>query len=54
MFRVGDKFKNYYDMQNADYRNFMLLIVQNLEPQHWLKGSVMINELDEAGQIIFV
>ena len=32
----------------------MLQIVRNLEPQQWLNAEVMINELDEAGQIIFV
>jgi len=55
MFRVKDMFfKRYYDMTNPVYRAFMIEVVQNLEPYHQPTGVLLVNELDEVGEILFV
>ena len=55
MFKVKDMyFKRYYDMTNPVYRAFMIEVVQNLEPYHQPKGVLLVNELDEVGEILFV
>ena len=41
-------------MQNSAFRKFMVDVVQNLEPQFFKKGTVMINEMDEVIDIKFV
>ena len=35
-------------MQDPLYRNFMISLIQNLEPVRYRKGYTMISELDEV------
>ena len=47
-------FKKYYDMTNPNFRNFIIGLLQNLEPYHLNKGSIIFNELDGVAEIMFV
>ena len=40
--------------KNQEYRNFMLDIMLNLEPVQYSKGTIIINELDEVNEVIFI
>jgi len=48
------QYKSYYDMTDPNFRNLMIGVVQNLEPLHMKKGVIILNELDEVGEIMFV
>jgi len=55
LFTVDDTaFTKFYDMQSTNFRNFLIQVIYNLEPYHLQKGVIMVNELDEIGEIIFV
>ena len=41
-------------MQDPLYRNFMISLIQNLEPVRYRKGYTMISELDEVHQLTFI
>ena len=41
-------------MHDPDYRQFMLELVQNLEPLSHPAGTILMDELDEVGELTFV
>ena len=41
-------------MKDNNYREMMITILTHLAPRFELKGSMLVNELDEYGEIIFV
>ena len=41
-------------MTNNNFRDFLIAIIYNLEPNHYKRGVVIGSELDEFGEIIFV
>ena len=40
--------------EDQNYRNFMLGILQSLEPRHEYKGTILFEELQEISEIIFI
>ena len=46
--------KNFYTWDDAEYRDFMIGVLMNLEPIHYEKNRVLINELDEFSEITFI
>lgn len=46
--------KSFYTWKDTEYRDFMIGVLQNLEPIHYQKNTVLINELDEFSEITFV
>ena len=45
---------SYYTWNDVIYREYMVEMLCYLEPIYFEKGSMIINELDEFGEIIFV
>ena len=50
----GSTFKQYRTLGDTEYRNFMLIVVQNLEPVQFQQGTILMDELDELGEMTFV
>ena len=46
--------KHYYDMTDANYRNFIYDVIRVIEPNHDKKGTILLSELDEVNSIVFV
>ena len=46
--------KRYYDMTNANYRNFIYDVIRVIEPNYYKKGTILLSELDEVNSIMFV
>lgn len=49
---VGNR--NFYTWFDCNYRDFMINILQNLEPIYHSKGTQIAGELDEFGEVLFV
>ena len=43
----------FYSWQDLEYKNFMVDILQSLEPRCEPKNKIMINELDEPNEVLF-
>ena len=46
--------RRYYTMIDNPYRDFIIRILTSLEPRFEKKGTTLINELDEFGEITFI
>jgi len=44
----------FFSWGDADYREFMITLLQHLEPKREPKGTILYDELDEYDQVIFV
>ena len=44
----------YYTWEDAEYRDYMNLILRNIEPRFAEAGSILFNELDEVNEVIFI
>ena len=43
----------FYSWQDFEYKEFMIDILQSLEPRCEEKNSILINELDEQNEVLF-
>lgn len=43
----------FYSWQDFEYKNFMIDILQSLEPRSEPKNEILINELDEQNEVLF-
>jgi len=46
--------KSFYTWSDLEYRDFMIGVLMNLEPIHYFKNTILINELDEFSEITFL
>ena len=44
----------FYSYRDAEYSNFILALMQTLEPRFFKKQEIIFNELDEVGELYFV
>ena len=53
-FTTGGKARLFYTWNDPVYRDFMIDVLTNLEPIFANENTILYNELDEFGEIIFV
>ena len=41
-------------MAHDQYRDMMVMLVTNLEPIHYKKGNILLNQLEESGAVLFI
>ena len=51
---AGGKNRLFYTWNDSIYRDFMIEVLTNLEPICAKENTILYNELDEFGEIIFV
>ena len=44
---------SYYTWNDFVYRNFMMDLMQHLEPRFEQKNTILIDELDEVNEVLF-
>ena len=49
-----DEYSKFYTWYDPEYREFMLMTLQKLEPRFERKRTILRDELDEADEILFV
>ena len=49
----GKKSKN-YSWGDTQYASFMMSIMQNLEPRKYNQGDIILHDLDEVDEVIYV
>lgn len=54
VFRISKTPTDVYDWDDQVYRDFMIALLQNLEPRVEEKGTILYQELEEISEIIFI
>lgn len=44
----------YYTWKDGLYSAFMMALMRNLEPRRFVKGDVILNDMEEVEEVIFV
>lgn len=45
---------SFYSWSNFEYQNFMIQVLQNLEPVQYSQGTFLFTELDDVNEVIFI
>ena len=45
---------SYYSWDDLEYQNFMIDVLQRLEPVHYSKNKFIFTELDDVNEMIFI
>jgi len=48
------KYIQFYTWENNEYREYMTLILINLEPRFEKAGTILYDELDEVNEVLFM
>ena len=51
---LKNKPRTFYTWQDIPYREFMMQVLRSLEPRFYKKKTIMVDELDEMLEIIFI
>ena len=51
---MNQKVRKYYTWKDPCYRDFMIKLLTNLEPFHFKKKSIILEELEEINEIKFI
>jgi hypothetical protein len=51
---LKNKQRSFYTWQDIPYREFMMQVLRSLEPRFYKKKTIMVDELDEMLEIIFI
>lgn len=46
--------RSFYTWQDMPYRDFMMQVLRSLEPRFYKKKTILVDELDEQLEIIFI
>ena len=54
VFRIPMSEQDFFSWDDQVYRDFMIEVLQNLEPRVEEKGTILYRELEEISEIIFI
>lgn len=47
-------YQSFYSLNDFEYRQFLLMLMQSLEPREFQPRQIIYEELDDAGEMLFV